>query len=154
MRKGFSLLELMVACLLLGMLVTALTMIFNSSSIAWRTGTAGVAELKNVRTELGTMHDIMDDMLPGLSGRDDLRTVSLWDPDQDNQLRTDRAYDTIQWGRVSPISVNDAKTAALRTLNGAGNGNGSGLFTVGVMSLGPDGKQDTEDDVTTWPEVN
>ena len=65
MKKGFTLLELMVASLLLSMLVTVLTMVFNSSSIAWRTGTAGVAELKNVRTELGTFHDIMDDLLPG-----------------------------------------------------------------------------------------
>ena len=52
MRRGFTLLELMVASLLLSMLVTVLTMVFNSASIAWRTGTAGVAELKDVRTEL------------------------------------------------------------------------------------------------------
>ena len=166
MRKGFSLLELMVACLLLGMLVTALTMLFNTSSIAWRTGTAGVAELKNVRAELGTLHDIEDDLLPGLNQRNvtggagdnrnlDYRTVSLWDPNQDNKLRSDRAFtSTFSWGRVSRISVNDAKTGVLRTLNGAGAGNGAGLFTVGVRSLGPDGMPDTADDVTTWPEVN
>ena len=45
MRRGFTILELLVASLLLGMLVTILTMIFNQSSIAWRTGVAGVADL-------------------------------------------------------------------------------------------------------------
>ena len=37
-RNGFTLLEVMVASLLLGLLVTALTMVFNQSSIAWRVG--------------------------------------------------------------------------------------------------------------------
>ena len=45
MKKGFTILELLVASLLLGMLMTILTMIFNQSSIAWRTGVAGVADL-------------------------------------------------------------------------------------------------------------
>ena len=33
-RSGFTLIEMLVASLLLGMLVTILTMVFNSSSIA------------------------------------------------------------------------------------------------------------------------
>ena len=49
MKKGFTILELLVASLLLGMLVTILTMIFNQSSIAWRTGTAVVEDLGDVR---------------------------------------------------------------------------------------------------------
>ena len=40
MKKGFTILELLVASLLLGMLMTILTMIFNQSSIAWRTRSA------------------------------------------------------------------------------------------------------------------
>ena len=39
----------------------------------------------------------------------------------------------------------------MRNLSGAGNGNGSELYLVGVRSLGPDGKPDTADDVSTWP---
>ena len=34
MRKGFTIIELLVASLLLGLIVTILTMIFNQSSIA------------------------------------------------------------------------------------------------------------------------
>ena len=48
MRKGFTILELLVASLLLGMLVTIMTQIFSQSSIAWSTGTAGVVELDDV----------------------------------------------------------------------------------------------------------
>ena len=163
MRRGFTLLELMVACLLLGMLVSVLTMVFNSSSIAWRTGTAGVAELKSVRTELGTFHDIMDDLLPGLGqknvsgGAGDnrqmaYRTVSVWDPDQENALRTDRAFVSgFRWGNVTPITMSEAMSGQKRNLNGAGAGNGTSLFSVGVRSAGPDGKFDTEDDISTWP---
>jgi len=51
-RKGFTVLELLVASLLLGMLMTILTMIFNQSSIAWRTGVAGIADLDDVRAKV------------------------------------------------------------------------------------------------------
>ena len=44
-RNGFTLVEVLVASLLLGMLVVILTMVFNQSSIAWRTGKASVAEM-------------------------------------------------------------------------------------------------------------
>ena len=53
MRKGFSLLELLVATLLFGMLMTILTMVFNQSSIAWRTGIAGISDLDKVRETVG-----------------------------------------------------------------------------------------------------
>lgn len=164
-RKGFTLLEMMVASLLLGMLVTTLTMLFNSSSVAWRTGTAGVSELKDVRSSLGVFHDIQDDILPGLgdkgsgngAGQGDsrslnYRTVSLWDPSQDNKLRTDRAYKQINWQGAPNIGISDAIKGASKSVGKAGAGTGSGLFTVGVRSLGPDGRPDTEDDITTWPD--
>ena len=167
MKKGFTLLELMVASLLLSMLVTVLTMVFNSASVAWRTGTAGVAELKDVRMELGVLHDVQDDLLPGLGQKNvsggagdnrklDYRTVSLWDPKQDNALRIGkRAFNndsSIWWGKASPITISEVKNGTMRNLSGAGNGNGAGLFTVGVRSLGPDGKPNTADDVSTWPD--
>ena len=165
-RRGFTLLELMVASLLLSMLVTVLTMVFNSASVAWRTGTAGVAELKDVRLELGVLHDVQDDLLPGLGDQNvkggsgdsrnlNYRTVSLWDPKADNALRIGkRAFNndsSIWWGKASPISIGDAMTGAKKDLSGAGSGNGAGLFTVGVRSAGPDGKWETEDDISTWP---
>ena len=160
MRRGFSLIELMVACLLLGMLVTALTMLFNSSAVAWRTGVAGVAELKDAREELGTLHNIMDDLLPGLGQKDatedsrslDYRVVSVWDPNAENQLRTDRAFtSSFSWGKASKISISDAKVGARITLSSTGTGAARDLFVVGVRSAGPDRQVGTKDDITSWP---
>lgn len=160
MRRGFSLIELMVACLLLGMLVSALTMLFNSSAVAWRTGIAGVAELKDAREELGTLHNIMDDLLPGLGqkgaaedGRSvSYRIVSVWDPNAENTLRSDRAFtSSFSWGKASTISLSDAKVGTKITLSSAGTGASRDLFSVGVRSAGPDRQFGTKDDITTWP---
>ena len=64
MKKGFTLLEVLVASLLLGMLVTILTMVFNQSSVAWRTGTAGVADLDEQRQKIAMWHSEADAALP------------------------------------------------------------------------------------------
>ena len=151
MRRAFSLLELMVACLLLGMLVSALTMLFNTSAIAWRTGTSGVAELKDVRAELGEFHDIVDDLLPGSDGGSpQYRIVSVWD--DGGALRT-RTTESPKWRKASAVSIDEARTGARRPLNAsAGSGKSAGLFNVGVRSAGPDRQFDTDDDITTLPE--
>ena len=168
MKKGFTLVELMVASLLLAMLVTILTMMFNQSSIAWRTGTAGVADLNKTRWALGTFHDIRDEVLPGLGdqsptgGSGDNRTIKyrtmpLWDDAAgENRLRQRRAFSVerpqIDWGRSPSFSIEDAKTAAKTQIIGAGSGTGGSLFTVGVRSAGPNRVYGDADDITTWPE--
>ena len=146
-RKGFTLLEVMVACLLMGMLVSALTMVFNQSSIAWRTGMAGVVNLYNTRTDLGKKHDNYDNILPGLKTDEDMgyRAVSLW---KEGRLRTDRAFDTA----TESLSYSDAKTAKPQDISSASGVRSVSLFTVGVRSAGPDGRFDTADDITTYPE--
>ena len=162
MRRGFTLIELLVAALLLGILVAILTMLFNSSAIAWRTGTAGVALLGDTRRQLGTFHDIRDEALPGVGDGKSAkygsarslqnRTVSLWQKNS-SSLRTDRAFDSIQFG--SGLGKGDfSGTGNLgqpKSLDG-GQTAGSGLFTVGVRSAGPDGEFGTDDDITTWPD--
>lgn len=156
MKRGFSLIELMVASLLLGMLVTILTMIFNQSSIAWRTGTAGVAELQDTRRQLGVFHDVRDDALPGLgegkaygtSRGVSRRTVSLFQSGS-NTLRSDRAFDTVQWDGPSVNSAGDRGQS--KDLTGGQRAGGS-TFTVGVRSAGPNGKFGDPDDITTWPD--
>ena len=60
MRRGFTILELLVAALLLGMLVTVLTMVFNQSSIAWRTGVAGLIDMDDVRENIANIRDEAD----------------------------------------------------------------------------------------------
>ena len=146
-RKGFTLLEVMVACLLLGMLVTALTMVFNQSSIAWRTGMAGVVDLYNTRIDLGKKHYNYDNILPGLKTAEDMgyRAVSLW---KDGRLRTDRAFDSA----TESLSYSDAKTGKAQSISSASAGQSASLFTVGVRSYGPDGRLGTADDITTYPE--
>ena len=157
-RRGFTLLEMMVASLLLGMLATTLTMLFNSSAIAWRTGVAGVAQLDNVRTDIGGFHDVQGDFLPNAAGGE-FKTASLWDP-ATGQIRTTpravvRATDnsTAYTLYRSAFQDNAMRTGAKVDMrSGFGRGQKSSLFVVGVRSLGPDGRPDTDDDVTTWPD--
>jgi len=158
MRNGFTLIEVLVASLLLGMMVTILTMVFNSSSIAWRTGTAGVAQLNDTRRQLGAFHDVRDEILPGLGDRTakgnsrslTYRTVSLWQKNSDN-LRTDRAYANVQWSGAPQFTMGDAAAGKQYTVEG-GRTQGGSLFTVGVRSAGPNREFGDEDDITTWPD--
>ena len=170
-KPAFTLIELLVASILLGMIVTILTMIFNQSSIAWRTGVGNVVNLNQSRRALGTFHDIRDDVLPGLGQQNvaggaadnrqlEYRTVSLWDKNQRNALRqpSSRAFskdERIVWGNAWQFAIGDARTAVANDpLSGSddANPNGRNGFSVGVRSLGPDGKPDTPDDINTWPE--
>lgn len=180
MKKGFTILELLVASLLLSMLVTMLTMIFNQSSVAWTSGLASMKMLGKERAGLGTWHDVEDDLLPGIAqqnaktGSSDnrelrYRTVSLWRKDAENTLRAnERAFDLVNWGttstRLTDIqkartgeSVNSSEGSSASASIGAnmsGGGSGGGVI-VGVWSAGPNGEWGDEDDINTFPdEVN
>lgn len=167
MKRGFTILELLVASLLLSMLVTILTMLFNQSSVAWTSGLASVSDLSEERMSLGTYHDVEDDLLPGITqknaqgGNSDnrelqYRTVSIWKKGSVNQLRqNERAFDVVNWGQAS-TKVTDIKSAA----NGAAQTSGAsarhpnreGGVVIGVWSAGPDRKWGTSDDINTFPE--
>ena len=180
MRKGFTILELLVASLLLSMLVTMLTMIFNQSSIAWNTGVASVTDLETVRTKIGGYHDTFDNALPGV-GQDGVRdigdtsrqikyrTVSLfrnWGGNGQLQKNdpsdrcSGRAFDEIDWSKAG--NLDNYQSQMSRAMKGdvtgsLGNGNrwnsGNGGYIVGVRSSGPDRKMETEDDnINTFPE--
>lgn len=148
MKKGFTLLEMMVAALLLSMLVAAVTQIFTQSSIAWRTGTAGVAQLHDVRTELGCFNYYRDTLLPNYRQDHAIEycIAPLWDG---GSLRSDRAI----IAPPSEANINFAETdkAVWHSL-GSGSGPSVGAFSVGVRSAGADGIWDTDDDITTYPE--
>ena len=68
MKRGFTLLEVLVASMLMGMLVTILTMIFNQSAIAWRTGKAGVADMSETERRLSCIHAYADSVVPFTGG--------------------------------------------------------------------------------------
>lgn len=167
-KSGFTLLEMLVASLLLGMLVTILTMVFNSSAIAWRTGKAGVAQLSKVRRHLSFSQYRADNLLPRInvnSPADCGIVVSPWCPKSVNgkHLRT-RA---VQKARMDSLGLqgtpsfqnfaSDASSlqafpwAKLSMNENLRLGNASSC-TVGVLSLGPDGVKDTDDDISTWPD--
>ena len=196
LKSGFTVLELLVASLLLSMLVTILTMIFNQSSIAWTTGVASMSEQSGVRVKLSAFHDVEDDILPGL-GQDGIssggstdnreityRTVSIfkgWDgaagsfaslrssaPREDNNMRG-RAYDKFDDGQLGGLLTPQTQIGGLssflnfRTVNtgtggaagankGALGGGGMATYIVGVRSWGPDGRPDSPDDITSYPE--
>ena len=76
MKRGFTILELLVAALLLGMLVTVLTMIFNQSSIAWRTGVAGLLDMDEVRDNVAAVRDEADSIY--IWNNEIHRTLSIW----------------------------------------------------------------------------
>lgn len=149
MKRGFTILELLAASLLLSMLVTVLTMIFNQSSIAWRTGVADVVELSKTRTQLGTYHDIEDDALPGLgqTGAQDVqnrqveyRTVSVfrnWGGgsigQNQSQQTAGRLYDKIQWGTAPQYNTTGGNVFKGGIVNiSGGSSQGGDAYIVGV----------------------
>ena len=155
-QNGFTVLELLVASLLLAMLVTMLTMIFNQSSIAWRTGVASVRDLYDVRKNLGAYHDIEDDLLPGLGGPGNYkyRTVSIfsgWNGSGVPSTKTDRLYEefseTMTINENSDVLGFDRKDLTDKVKVESGH-----AWVVGVRSLGPDKLPETDDDISTIPE--
>ena len=155
MKKGFTILELLVASLLLGMLVTILTMVFNQSSIAWRTGMAGVANLDEVRDNMAEIREEADNLF--FHDGKVCRITGLWKGD--GSLR-ERAFAS------ASESEQEYRVTLLDALNGSSRGDGiydklgseddgsrKATYTVGVTSLGPNPSPDCDyDDITTWPD--
>ena len=152
--------------MLLGMLMTILTMIFNQSSIAWRTGMAGELDLRVARENIAEVSEEADNAF--VWNQKLYRHTGLWRPD--GTLR-DRACDA-----PGSDDENDNKAILLggssRTGNGTWLGNLSNLkpsdlnvgsvnggnassaknYTVNVMSAGPDREFKTYDDIWSWPD--
>ena len=160
-RNGFTLLEVLVASVLMGMLVTILTVIFNQSAIAWRTGKAGVADMSETERQLARIHAAADNVLPYTQQGRNYFVVSPWNDAQSDNTRTfhrrgiatagdiRKGFDAVS-GDFSDINAGkgfwrQTGLSRSRTENGS-------QFTVGVRSAGPDRQWDTEDDISTWPE--
>ncbi len=165
-ESGFTLLEVLVASMLMAMLITILTMVFNSSSIAWSTGKAGVAEMDDVRNNTAAAGLVADNALPGV----DVGSRSSWGYlvgpwKADGSLRSraieNKPVENVSlpmpsfssgkgtwmyekeklWVAFSPgdISISSGKAKA---------------FIVGVWSYGPDGRENSGDDICTWPDMD
>jgi len=148
-KNGFTLLEVLVASLLLGMLVTILTMVFNQSSVAWRTGTAGVADLDDRRQNIATWHTEADAALPHAYGTQKYRIVSPWN---ENGGIRERSVERVDSQNIPPgLDFDRPDTWRNITVTGSGKSRRFSSFVVGVTSAGPDGKFKSGDDITTWP---
>jgi len=154
MKRGFTLLELLVASLLLGMLVTILTMIFNQSSIAWRTGVAGVADLDKVREKIASVREEADSIY--VWGSKMHRVISPWDDDT-GRLR-DRAVsatDSSEDAKILTGISKDTKLDSIPRVVPVGSGSGGGsikTWIVNVKSAGPNKEFGDWDDIWSYPD--
>ena len=159
--SGFTLIEILVASLLLGMLMTVLTMVFNSSAIAWRTGRASNSMMSLARRQLSYAQYLADNTLPRVDTQTKSKTgrvLGAWD--RDGTVR-ERAVEIYPSGKF-PFSL-----PGWDSQGNVGNGvpqpwqqvksiqslrsDGGTTYIVGVLSLGPDGKEYTVDDINTLP---
>lgn len=151
MRRGFTILELLVASLLLGMLMTILTMIFSQSSIAWRTGDALVSDLDDARNNIALVREEADNAF--IANNRTHLIYGLWK--EDGSLRQ-RACDLDDGDQpVKIANLNDtSKPTDISSLS-IGTDQGSHnlkSYTVNVMSAGPDRQFDTWDDIWSFPD--
>ncbi len=163
MKRGFTILELLVASLLLGMLVTILTMIFNQSSIAWRTGVAGVANMDKARINIAEVREEADNLF-FCSNRVG-RITSLWNDDGDLRVRAFGLHGQYSESDSDQLPVlagesylSDTKSKLNQmeypyNTNAKSKSEGGKSYTVGVTSWGPDGEANNYDDITSWPDV-
>ena len=158
MRKGFTIIELLVASLLLGMLMTILTMIFNQSSIAWRTGMAGQLGLDDVRENVAEVREEADNAF--VWGNVLYRHTGLWKADGtlrnracDAPDQTDQNENHANILRTKLGSLNNLKPKNFTPFAvGNASGNAKKTYTVNVMSAGPDRQFDTWDDIWSFPD--
>lgn len=158
MKKGFTILELLVASLLLGMLVTILTMLFNQSSVAWRTGIAGQSQLDKARENIAEVREEADNIY--IWNGQARRIVGLWE-DNGGILR-ERAWDVncanaSETGYLrSNLSVSERPTLSdftgpPLTVGEDGSNGKVEPYIVNVKSAGPNGIMGDWDDIWSYP---
>lgn len=155
MRRAFTLIEILVATMLMAMLVTILTMIFNQSSVAWTVGVASLAGLDDARKADAAYASEADGLIRrDGSGGSMLRVVSVWGDDGDTlRVSSGRtvADDLSRLSGVPESCLDDLPTDRSFSI-GSGSTQSRVSYVVGVTSWGPDGRQGTWDDITSMPE--
>ncbi len=160
-KRGFTLIEILVASMLLGMLMTILTMVFNSSAIAWRTGRAGNTKMSKARRQLSYAQYLADNALPRVDTSDSSRTgriLGAWDKKGDVRGRAVEIYSNGKFPFSLPNwdsqgSAGGSVPQPWQKVNDIQDlkADGGSSYLVGVLSWGPDGKQNTKDDICTLP---
>lgn len=165
MKKGFTLIEMLVASLLMGMLVTILTMVFNASSIAWRTGRASLVDLDVTRHEAAKLQRLADNALFDKANSKLLFVRGAWQDSSSSvgdgrslQIRAVDANQNCSWFGTGDFNNSRPSWKVVNGVNAGTAANTEHSYTVGVMSYGPDGKTgapgstEAADDITSWPE--
>ena len=127
--------------MLLGMLMTILTMIFSQSSIAWRTGMAVVADLDEIRENVAEVREESDNAY--IWDNKVHRLLGLWDSKGELRKRAwnvgsgedgykagfidDPTSENAQLSQFNAKSVSSGKLGELET------------YTIIVKSKGPNG---------------
>ncbi len=158
MKRGFTILELMVASLLLALLVSVLTMLFNQSSISWRTGIASVADLDEARNNIAEVVDEADNIY--IWNNQIHRLVGLWDDDA-GTLRK-RAWD-VGDGADAPhadfLKKELGNNPSFKNIKEVSVGRGESgksftTYVINVKSAGPNRifGDDSGDDIWSYPD--
>ena len=140
--------------MLLGMLVTILTMVFNQSSIAWRTGVAGSSDLSQTRRDIALIREEADNVFVGNNRA--LQLLGLW---KENGTLRQRACSIGSEASSTPTKITGLNDSTRLnglppvSVRGASPGSGSHkTYIVNVMSDGPDRIPNTRDDIWSFPD--
>ena len=167
MKKGFTLIEVLVASMLMGMLVAVLTMAFNQSAVAWRTGKAGVSRLTEARQQMMWYHATAARALPHLQRVGYNKGTGRWECDTGARFEKyliqnawdDKTGDLNVRGLAAPETIRGVSLIEFEYPDSKWRQSGAGgaadsvdAVTVGVMSAGPNRKWGDDDDISSWPE--
>ena len=140
-RAGFTLLEMLVASLLFGMLVTLLTVLFNQGNRAWDVGRVAAVNLDRRRQAVAENARLAADYLPTDAGG--YRVLSAWD--EQGNLRTTRPLEKASgWTPQAGTAVAEVQLVGAAPQSAR-------AVVVRVASAGPDGRWGTDDDIATGP---
>ena len=177
-ESGFTLLEVLVASMLLGMLITILTMVFNSSSIAWSTGRASAVDMNEVRKTMSAAEIVADNAIPRADANSPANwgiLVSPWDSNE-KKPRKRAIVEMLKhpigrqvWSAMDPkIPIDKNKVgpgkwnrkegeqlwASSKSVQTDDTSADVKDIVVGVWSYGPDRLPNTGDDISTWPDLD
>lgn len=155
MRRAFTLLEILVATMLLAMLVTILTMIFNQSSIAWTVGMASLTDMGDMRRMDAAYSSMAESAIRREGPGGGLLAVTSVLSDGGNGISTETrtVAEITGTGTTNADEMDDDSTSSQTLPIGSGSAaQGRASYIVGVTSWGPDGQQGTWDDITSMPE--
>lgn len=162
MKKGFTIIELLVASLLLGMLMTILTMVFNQSSISWRAGMSGLADMGRVRENFAEIREEADNAF--ISNGKLHRITGLWERNGDLRKRAcDAGVEDREdnWAGLLSLKVlgrdnwSNYKPSVNKLVNyelSAGSSSAAYNYTVNVKSAGPNREYNDWDDIWSFPD--